>query len=264
MKRFKHLTIIEFLDYLFNLEEVNKNAIELHLKECELCKEKFLKTQIILKNIILNRNKKNYKKTKNCPDENIISGYIDGRLPPHIQKKFQNHILKCDYCLTRFLEVFYATERLKNISLPSLPEKIKKYITSFAPDFYLKIKRKLNEIKILKSNLVDYKILPVSSALRTTAKYKKNFKLIKFNINLFEIETGFLIIPSENNNINLNIKFESTNPVDITIKILQHKKIIYKNKAFEKKEFSYTLSPGKYDIKFIKLKSVINFSLEII
>jgi len=263
MKQEKHLTPAELLDYLFEHGKFDKKFIEQHLQKCNICSDKFGKIQMILKNTFLSKKKKTYKKTKDCLDDNFIAGYIDEKLSPADKTKVEKHLLKCDYCLNRFLEVFYATEKLKSVSLPLLPEKLKKYIISLADTFILKIKRTVKGLKITDTNLSEYKLVPLTSILRAKSGLKKTLKVIKFSIKIFQINTKFLIIPENKNKVNLSIKFEYTKYPDISIKILKNKKVIFQDKAKTKKEFIYTLESGKYNIQFIKSRKKISLLFEI-
>ncbi|GEM_PF-4831429 len=57
---------------------------------------------------------------KNCPEENIIAGYIDGMLSETKRKKFEKHLLTCKHCTYLVAEVRQMNKEDTSFKLPSL------------------------------------------------------------------------------------------------------------------------------------------------
>jgi len=268
MNQTKHLSVGELINYLFEQDLSNINIIETHLKECKKCAQKFTKIQMILKKAFLTKKTTKFKRKKTCLNENLIAGYIDNSLSIEDAIKVEKHLTKCNYCLNKILEVFYATEKLKSAQLTfsSLPEKIKKYIATSSETFILKIQNTIKGIKILNSNLPEYEMVPLSSTIRGKDISIKKIKIIQFSLKIFETNISFSIIPENSDKINLNLKFsyKKVSP-NITIKLFRECNIIAQDKIKDKKiEFIYTLTKGDYQVQFIKSKKKFNLFLEVI
>ena len=104
-----------------------------------------MKTNIfkLLQEFYLNQE---FEKTKDCPDEVTLYKYVFSYLDKENYEQVKHHILKCDYCFKKILEIKQAEEIDKIEEDVSLTEKIYNILKDLSDKFMiLEIKQQRNK-----------------------------------------------------------------------------------------------------------------------
>ena len=99
-----HITNNEIFNYISGqVDKAKAGKIKKHLDECQTCREgleRFKKMDALLKNSQnIDHQLKEVSGQKDCPEESLLYGFIEGSLSHRKQKNVEGHLNRCDRCL---------------------------------------------------------------------------------------------------------------------------------------------------------------------